>query len=107
MNPQPYVKVNSSAERERLIRAIWPLNVRVWMDRQLDQTLADLAKYYPVATYPYLWVTKGDGTWFYMGIDRLKPSGSGFTPTNSVNHMVAYMRARRPVTPIVQPNAPS
>lgn len=94
--PNPYIRLTTAADHERLIRGLWPLGVRVWKGPNLDQTVAkwidgdDFSQWCWVGMYHHrigltlgLWQDEA----YVAANEGLKAR------MNSIPHFVAYVRS--------------
>lgn len=89
--PFPYLKVTSIAEREALVRALWAMDIKTWRSTTLDETLERWRDSFDLAEYLYMIMTSGR----FLGVGGSVPRAN--TQTNSVAHLIAYMRRHHPI----------
>lgn len=91
MSRYPYLKVNSAADQEALLRAVWPTGARIWLNKTFEETIVDVVKYLHPGKHPY-WTVGYYGDELLIGIESSAPCGGILL--NSPAHMAAFIKTR-------------
>ena len=100
MKPYPILYLPNMSDREKLIRALYPLGITVDEREDVDEG-AERYKLRFKDRYPYMTLYLKESGWIIDGFSMMMTNHKTHTQVNSIRHFVEY--ARKLVGPVQEP----